>query len=714
MIKSGLPRDYTIADASPLYFLPNDNLAEEVLVPGFRDASTARCMIGFFSSSVLVELAPGIASYIQHSRNSLSLIVSPYISESDQKAMQEGLRRPEEIAEELLLKGFVSESDLERHTLKCLSYLIATGRIEFQVALMKNALFHPKVWLFEAPKGRVAVHGSSNMTGPAIRKNYEQIVVSKAWEDPNQRLIVERLWDQFDRLWKHHDQDCVVVPLPEAVKKSILREFPKSEAPTEDEFRDLFKKAKGETEAPANLETESAATRTSFQIPPTLRYEEGEFAHQGRAVAAWVGAGFRGTLEMATGSGKTLTSLICAHRYYENNQPLLIVIAAPYKPLIQQWCDEIPVFGIRPINISEAGGPIERGNILRSLRRRLRMGLSKVECMVVSQDTLCDEDFQAAIGSFECKRMLIADEAHNLGRPSFINNPPAYYEARLALSATPVRQYDPEGTDKIFEFFGPVVFQFTLKEAIGRCLVHYDYFLHRIPLTNTEMDEWLEITQKIKANSWRRGKSGELDDLLQKLYRDRRALLETAQNKIGVLSGLLDKENLRTLRHTLIYCTDKAPEQLREVNDMLRSKSVSFHQLTEAETSDRRQTAAIIQAFQQGDIQVLTAKRVLDEGVNIPQISKAFILASTTVERQWIQRRGRLLRTCREIGKEFSTIHDFLALPPVLDDTLDEDARGLIRGELTRAFEFASLARNAGMPDGALPVVNSILKSAFM
>lgn len=714
MTKSGLPRDYTVADASPLYFLPNDNLAEEVLVPAFRDAADARCMIGFFSSSVLVELAPGIASYIHKSKNSLSLIVSPYLSESDQKAMRDGLKKPEEIAEELLLQGFVTQSDLEKHTLKCLAYLISTGRIEFQVALMKNALFHPKVWLFEVPQGQVAVHGSSNMTGPAVRKNYEQIIVSKAWQDPNQRLIVDRFNDQFERLWRHHDQDCYVVPMPEAVKMSILREFPKSEVPTEQEFRDLFKAAKDKTEPPPGSGGESSLTGSSFAIPPSLKYEEGEFAHQGRAVTEWVAAGYRGTLEMATGSGKTLTSLICAYRYYESNQPLLIVIAAPYKPLIQQWCDEIPIFGLRPINISTAGGPTERGKILQQLRRRLRMGLSKVECLVVSQDTLCDSDFQAAIESFECKRMLIADEAHNLGRPSFIANPPDYYEARLALSATPVRQYDPEGTDKIFEFFGPVVFRFTLKEAIGRCLVNYDYYLHRVPLTATEMDQWLEITQKIKQNAWRRGDSGKLDDLLQKLYRDRRALLEVAQGKIGVLAGLLDRENLKALRHTLVYTTDKAPEQILEVNNLLRSKGVSFHQLTETETSDRRKTAEIIQAFQRGDIQVLTAKRVLDEGVNIPQISKAFILASTTVERQWIQRRGRLLRTCRETGKEYSTIHDFLALPPVLDNTMDDDARGLIRGELDRAQEFASLARNAGMPDGALPVVHSILKSAFM
>ena len=129
-------------------------------------------------------------------------------------------------------------------------------------------------------------------------------------------------------------------------------------------------------------------------------------------------------------------------------------------------------------------------------------------------------------------------------------------------------------------------------------------------------------------------------NIWQKLLRDRRALLETATGKISTLRVLLDKLNISDLRHTLIYTSDKGPEQLEEVNGLLCDKNVLFHQLTAAETVNREQTKKIIRSFQEADIQVLTAKRVLDEGVNIPQICKAFILASTTVERQWVQRRG--------------------------------------------------------------------------
>jgi superfamily II DNA or RNA helicase len=169
-----------------------------------------------------------------------------------------------------------------------------------------------------------------------------------------------------------------------------------------------------------------------------------------------------------------------------------------------------------------------------------------------------------------------------------------------------------------------------------------------------------------------------------------------------------------SLRNTLVYTSDKGPEQLEAVNRLLGQKSILYHQLTAEETADREQTKRIIRSFQDGEIQVLTAKRVLDEGVNIPQICKAFILASTTVERQWIQRRGRLLRTCSAIGKTHSVIHDLLALPPGMEDGLDPDARALVRSELRRAQEFARLARNAGRADGPLAMIDKMVDAVYL
>ncbi|MDE0211794.1 MAG: DEAD/DEAH box helicase family protein [Boseongicola sp.] len=694
--------------------LPTDPLAEEVLIPAFQEASLVSCMVGFFSSEVLASLAPGLATYIACSRNSLRLIISPLLRAEDQAAIEDGLKSAEEVADRILEEQTVTEDLLQRHTLKCLSWLLRERRIEIKIALMKDALFHPKVWLFEEHEDVVAAHGSSNVTYAGIRKNIEQIAVSRSWQDPNQSYITDKLRYEFGRLWEGKDENCLVLPLPEAVRQRLLRTYSSEAPPSEDDLRALYERASGLAEEPGLCEAEPPTVPSrGFTIPEWLEYKDGPFEHQGRAVAAWCGAGCRGVLEMATGSGKTITSMIAAHRLHKSHEPLLIVVAAPYLPLVEQWCDEVAPFGLKPVNLTTAGSAAKRASELQKVRRRLRTGLSNVEAVVVSHDTLCAPEFLNAVKSFDFARLLIADEAHNLGRRSFINDPPQFFEHRLALSATPIRQYDEEGTEALFDFFGPVAFRFALDEAIGRCLVEYDYYVHPVYLTASEMGEWSDLTGKIKQNAWR-SDSGKPDDYLAKLLRDRRALLETASGKISTLMGLLDKEDAGKLRHTLVYASDKGPAQLDNVNQLLRDKNVLFHQLTADETASQDQTKRIIRSFQDGEIQVLTAKRVLDEGVNIPQICKAFILASTTVERQWVQRRGRLLRTCSAIGKTHSVIHDLLALPPGMDEGLDPDARALVRAELRRAQEFARLARNAGRPDGPLEMIDKMVDAAYL
>lgn len=700
-----------LQDIRPLYVLPNDPLAEEVLIPGFQSAAKVDCMVGFFSSEVLASLAPGLATYINSAKNSFRLIISPLLRHEDQEAIERGIKSSDDIASEILEKAIITEDLLQQHTLRCLSWLIRTGRIEIKIALMKDALFHPKVWLFEEGADVMAVHGSSNVTYAGIRKNIEQIAVSKSWEDPTQRYITEKLSFQFVQLWQNKEESCMVISLPQAVRDHLLKSYHSETPPTEAEMRALYNRATGQAEEaePYGL---PAAQCSEFTIPAELRYEEGPFEHQGKAVNAWCAAGYRGVLEMATGSGKTITAMICAHRLYEAHKPLLIVVAAPYVPLIQQWCDEIEPFGLRAVNLTQASGQRGRARELNRIKRQFRSDTSDVETIVVSHDTLCSPSFQNELKKFDCTKLLIADEAHNLGREGFVAEPPEFFDYRLGLSATPVRQYDEEGTEALFAFFGDVVFRFTLKEAIGRCLVEYDYFVHPVELTHDEMDGWYDLTAKIKANAWRQS-DNKPDDYLAKLFRDRRALLETAENKTQALESALAKEDLGALRHTLIYASDKGPQQLDHVNALLNSHGVLFHQLTSEETQNRVKTAEIIRSFQEGVLRILTAKRVLDEGVNIPQICKAFILASTTVERQWVQRRGRLLRTCREIGKTHSEIHDFIALPPDIDK-VDDEARSLIRSELLRVQEFASLARNAGRPDGPLPVIDKLVRAVFI
>ena len=696
----------SLRNVRPLYVLPDDPLSEEVLIPGFQRAHSVNCMIGFFSSHALASLAPGLATYITTTRNSLRLIVNPILQPQDLAAIQKGAYSTEAMAADILDNFFVAQDLLQNHTLTCLSWLIRTARIEIKVALMKNALFHPKVWLFHAPDGILVAHGSSNATVAGLSTNVEQVAVSRSWLDSTQRYVADKLQAQFDRFWSDHDESCIVVPLPRAIRDRLVHSYHTDAPPTEADLSVLYRRASSGHDH-LRESTLPPILRPRFVVPPGLSIDTGPFAHQGKAVHAWCDAQYQGILEMATGSGKTIAALLCAHRLHQAHHQLLIVVAAPYIPLIQQWCEEIAQFGLQPTNLSLSHGTAARTRELRRLRRRLLLPATNVQIIVVSHDTLCDSTFQGSLRTFDCPTLLIADEVHNLGRSQFINDPPLSFNYRLGLSATPIRQYDDLGTEALSSYFGPVVFRYGLQEAIGNCLVEYDYYVHTVNLTPEEHDRWTEVTATIRANAWR-SDQGEPDDYLVKLFRDRRAILENAANKIAALNTVLEREGPRTLRHALIYASDKAPQQLVDVNALLRAHRVQFHQLTADETANRARTAQILRSFRDGAIRVLTAKRVLDEGINIPQVQIAFLLASTTVERQWVQRRGRLLRKCNDTAKTHAVIHDFVTLPPD-KEAVDDDTHAIARSELARVQQFASLARNAGTPDGPLVVIRKLL-----
>jgi superfamily II DNA or RNA helicase len=252
------------------------------------------------------------------------------------------------------------------------------------------------------------------------------------------------------------------------------------------------------------------------------------------------------------------------------------------------------------------------------------------------------------------------------------------------------------------------VFEFGLAEAIGVCLVPYDYHLHPVQLADDELDEWDRLTAKLMQAGFSTRDEGVEEGISEEvlaLLVKRRAVLEGARAKIGALRREIDKQGRESIRHTLVYCSDKRPEQLIEVNRALLDMAIFVRQLTAEETSDRRKTALILSSFADGEYQIITCKRVLDEGVDIPQVRQAFLLASSTVRRQWIQRRGRILRRCDAIGKRRADLHDFVVMPP---DPRSSSGRAILRQELDRARAFAVLAANAGSPNGPFAQIDAI------
>ena len=266
----------------------------------------------------------------------------------------------------------ITEDLLQLHTLKCLSWLLASNRLRIKIALMKNGIFHPKVWIFRSTDAILAVHGSSNATLAGLTRNIEQVAVAQSWLGPNDRYMTQKLAGHFQQLYDNHDDYCLVVDIPRAVREELLATYRPDAPPTEEDFCELYRKA-----APASAPTRDPGTTrpdldnavTSPSQPPSA-IPRVPFRHQGEAIDAWCAAGHRGVLEMATGSGKTITAMICAHKLHAASRPLLVVVAAPYIPLLRQWCDEITAFNLAPVDLTSVNGARARARELGKIRRR--------------------------------------------------------------------------------------------------------------------------------------------------------------------------------------------------------------------------------------------------------------------------------------------------------------------------------------------------------
>jgi superfamily II DNA or RNA helicase len=301
------------------------------------------------------------------------------------------------------------------------------------------------------------------------------------------------------------------------------------------------------------------------------------------------------------------------------------------------------------------------------------------------------------------RAMLIGDEVHNLGTPSFLDDLPERFTCRLGLSATPIRQYDAFGTERLLSFFGPIIFEFGLEEAIkAGTLTPYSYYLHEVVLSDEEFEKWLDLTGRLRRAGFMSpddGETGGLPEAVQRLLEARRSVLEHAEAKITILERLLRSTPPSNVQMTLIYTSAKRDvldrvKQIVQVNNLMTRLNIISHQLTAQETSTKRGDA-ILKSFADGEYQALTAMKVLDEGVDVPATSFAYLLASSTVRREWVQRRGRVLR--KAPGKATAHIHDFLVIPPYVDT---DEGRAILRGELDRAEEFARLATNRWATNG--------------
>ena len=412
---------------------------------------------------------------------------------------------------------------------------------------------------------------------------------------------------------------------------------------------------------------------------------------------------------MATGTGKTYTGLGALVDLYNHcNSDLAVVICCPFIHLVEQWVEDLVKFNIEPI--VGYGNSIQK-NWRDKLSKAVQYHNYKIKgkkffCFITTNATFYSEFVQNEFKKMNHNSLLMVDEAHYFGAEFIRKNLPQNFEYRLALSATIDRHGDEEGTKVLYEYFGEKCIEYTLEMAIeAGMLTKYYYYPIIINLTPEELSLYKELTKKIAKFIVGSDKK-HIPEAAKQYLLKRAKLIAGAENKLCALKEAI--ERYKDKKHLLVYCGATTLDSQNTDSDSLKQIQVVCKMLGNdlnmkvakfTAEEDMKQRQNIKNLFSKGDmLQVLVAIKCLDEGFNIPEIRTAFILASTTNPKEYIQRRGRVLRLAE--GKKYAEIYDFITLPRPLEETYNLTAaeqkyeQGLVKREFERMKEFNRMAIN--------------------
>jgi superfamily II DNA or RNA helicase len=663
----------------PVYDSADYDLIQDLIIPLLQNSTAYARGVGFFTSGWLRLTSLGLSRLIENGGKA-KIVLSPIIERADWEAFQLGEEaRTNEVLKKTLVMNIDNiASGLEQATLNTMAWMIADGLLEFKFAVARDydsgGDYHDKVAVFTDDQGdSVAIHGSFNDSIKGTL-NGEAFSVFKSWED-GQRPFVDQHRNRLSELWRDNNRQFKVFTIPEACHQQFIKLRSTNTRP-------YF----------IALNKSSANLITSDSDKPSDRVKLHEY--QKDAIQSWISANCLGILEMATGTGKTITSLSAAINRYKNLQRLVLVILVPYLHLLEQWERICSTFGFNPILCSS-----EHGNWQIEVKSKIQdFNINAIDniCIVAVHATASTEKFRKATKGLTPKyTMIIGDEVHGLGayhmRKAMIPNA----GMRLGLSATPRRWFDEEGTQAIFSYFGPVCFEFPLERAIGKYLAPYEYKPVLIHLTQSEMEAYEELTGKIqKLSSMLDGGKGEIEEVFKKLLLERALIIGSAEEKLNslliILKQMIDKAKKidENVAHILVYC---APGTHKNVLRSVANLGLKCHEFVHTVSLNDRQK--ILDQFANGEIQVLVAVKCLDEGVDVPSTHMAFFLSSTTNPKEFVQRRGRILRLYK--GKDKAILYDFIVTPSPdhIPFKRDIDA-GLLKREMPRFAEFSSASLN--------------------
>lgn len=685
------------------YRSPRDDVVNEFYIPLLKESTLYKRSVGFFSSSSLLEISYGITKLINN-KGKIQLIVSPNLSEEDIDAINKGYEIRESIIERALLQYITEPQNyFEEERLNLLATLIAEEKLDIKIAFslkdQQLGLYHEKLGLmYDNENNIIAFSGSMNETENAFLNNYEIVDVFTSWEDYDRVNLKE---EAFNKLWNNEDSSAIICDFPKVAKEKLLS-YKKEYVDWNIDEKEFVNRAKNSVQSEKIDKLKSVTNSPEIPIGVTLH------DYQKDAIINWKNNNYRGIFDMATGTGKTYTGLGAITQLYKDKRgKLAVIIVCPYQHLVDQWVDDILSFNINPIIGHSSSEQRDFKQKFKMAIMDYNLGVRNFFCFVCTNGTFATDYIQTQINNIRGDVLLVVDEAHNFGATNLKQTLIPKFNYRLALSATLERHGDEEGTQVLLNYFEKKCIQFSLEEAIEKkFLTPYEYHPIVVYLTKEELSEYHRLSKELSKCIIKKNEKSKLTERGKVIAQKRSRVVAGAYNKTFALAKEIKpykKDN-----HILVYCgattideQDKNGDDMRQIDAIteLLGKELNMNvaQFTSREDSSTRDI--LKKKFSDGDyLQVLVAIKCLDEGVNIPTIKTAFILASTTNPKEYIQRRGRVLR--KYPGKEFAIIYDFITLPRPLDEainlTYDEIRceKSMVKNEINRMIEFKRLALN--------------------
>lgn len=629
-----------------------ENIAKSFLVPALKQAKYYRRSVGFFSSGVFGPIIDGIVA-LSRNGGKIELIASPHLSEEDINAINLGYQKREEIIESAFSRDFLKELEsLDDVKLQLLAALIANNTLDIKIAITESiGIYHDKLGILEDYEGNVVVfYGSANESLSGYKNNYEKIRVVKSWTASDLDSIRDEC-NEFQSLWDGINPFVQVYNYKESAKANIL-----------------------------NVIDTRQNAKKSDSSPILLR------DYQEEAISAWVNNDYHGFYVMATGTGKTWTAIYSAKRLVENH-PSMIVICAPYKHLVKQWADDVEkAFPNAKIIMVSSENPSWETQISQEIIKKQYNPNNQI-IIISTIASFKMERFIKTISKSSEEKMLIVDEAHRFtDRTEELKE---LFKYLLGLSATPFSGTSAQKGLDLMKWFGGQVFNLPIEVALDRgFLVPYNYYPIYVYATEEEESSFRHYTQKI-LSCFKNNKCIN-HDLLVKSLRNRLRIISMSEKKTTHIDEIINR--VKEKDHFVVYCGDgklfdadtgKELRHIQSIKRVLSSHGFKASQFTATENMADR--IELVDAFNKQEISALAAIRCLDEGINIPSIKSALILSSNDDYREFVQRRGRILRTYND--KKYANIYDVIVLP-------NSDMQGWAKIELRRFHEYARLALN--------------------